>query len=772
MHNHGPNYDYHEHNFNGFVSFLQGKINDNFLVDENKYFNSKRNRLFNPWITNGIIASVQRKTYFYDQWKKSCRDDNKLGNEELYMRYKNFRFELRKIIKLAKKTFYFKKFESVQGNMKKTWKLINDLRGKPKNNIKASFIINGEMVQDRRVIAKEFNIFFSSIARNLNTKVYSSTLPNGQKEPGDKFSTFLDPKKRSCNSFFMSPCTKDEVTDIVRELENGKASDIPISLMKKTSSTLLDPLSKFFNYFLIHGIFPSILKKASVTPVFKKGDSRFLDNYRPVSTLPLFGKILEKLIYNRLHSFFTANNTIYENQYGFRKNHSTSHAVNLSVKQIIDQIEKKRHVIGIFIDLSKAFDTISHEKLIYKLNFYGLRGLSLKLIKSYLSGRTQTTKFQSENSDESNIEYGVPQGSVLGPLLFLIYVNDIVMSSDLGKFVLYADDTNIFVSGNSEAEAYEKAQSVLNAVYDYMYANQLHINVEKSCYMHFRHEYSNKERLVCARTDRTYDRLLSLKLCDKKLKKVSKVKFLGVIIDEKLKWEAHIEHLQKKLKLSIIMIKRVKKFIPKKEYLKLYNALFTPHLTYCISVWGGISDYKLSKIFTLQKRCIRLLFGTELTFDHPEYYMTCARARTYTEHTAPKNFLLEHTKPLFNENGFLSLRNLYKYFTLLELFKILKYKSPIPITELFTLSNQDYKIYLLLPKFNLDIGLQSFVFSASRLWNQYAKFMFEICSPDMSGIVIPGSVKNSDLSASASVIKSKIKKILLDEQKSGCEITW
>ena len=144
-----------------------------------------------------------------------------------------------------------------------------------------------------------------------------------------------------------------------------------------------------------------------------------------------------------------------------------------------------------------------------------------------------------------------------------------------------------------------------------------------------------------------------------------------------------------------------------------------------------LSDYKLSKIFTLQKRCIRLLFGTELTFDHPEYYMTCARARTYTEHTAPKNFLLEHTKPLFNENGFLSLRNLYKYFTLLELFKILKYKSPIPaipITELFTLSNQDYKISLLLPKFNLDIGLQSFVFCASRLWNQYAKFMFEICS--------------------------------------------
>ena len=168
--------------------------------------------------------------------------------------------------------------------------------------------------------------------------------------------------------------------------------------------------------------------------------------------------------------------------------------VSPSFKQIIDQIEKKRHVIGKFIDLSKAFDTISHEKLIYRMHFYGIRGVSLKLIKSYISGRVQTTKFQSENSDESNIEYSIPQGSVLGPLLFLIYLNDIVMSSNIGKFVLYANDTKIFVSGTSETEAYEKAQLILDAIYDYMYANQ-----------HF-------------------------------------------ICDEKLKWEDHINQLQRKLK--------------------------------------------------------------------------------------------------------------------------------------------------------------------------------------------------------------------------------
>ena len=158
----------------------------------------------------------------------------------------------------------------------------------------------------------------------------------------------------------------------------------------------------------------------------------------------------------------SANGIIYENQFGFRKYHSTSHAINFSVNEILKQIENKRHVIGIFIDLSKAFDTISHDKLLHKLNYYGIRGTGQSLIKSYISSRTHTTKFQSVNSDECAVEYGVPQGSVLGPLLFLIYINDIVNLSTLGTFVLFADDTNIFVSGSSEKEAYEKSQIILN----------------------------------------------------------------------------------------------------------------------------------------------------------------------------------------------------------------------------------------------------------------------------------------------------------------------
>ena len=354
------------------------------------------------------------------------------------------------------------------------------MRGKKRRQVKPNFIIDNERIKNRRIIANEFNKYFASIASNLN-EVYSGDQVRISSLPS--FTDYL-PKSES-SSIYLRECDYDEIMKIISELTNGKASDIPIHVIKKASQIISPFLVKFFNECLMEGYFPDELKTGRISPIYKKEDEQLLENYRPVSTLPVFGKILEKLIYVRFYNFFVSKGIIHENQYGFRKGHSTSHALNYSVEHVQSLISKKQHVLGIFIDLSKAFDTIDHRKLKTKLNNYGIRGNALKLIDSYLSDRKQYVSVLDTNSEELPVCFGVPQGSVLGPLLFILYINDICNITDKGKFVLFADDTNIFVAAESKKKAYDTANEVLLAVSKYMEVNLLHINVKKCCYMYF-----------------------------------------------------------------------------------------------------------------------------------------------------------------------------------------------------------------------------------------------------------------------------------------------
>ena len=430
----------------------------------------------------------------------------------------------------------------------------------------------------------------------------------------------------------------------------------------------------------------------------------------------------------------------------------------------------RKHVLGIFIDLSKAFDTLEHSKLLVKLENYGIRGTAHKILTSYLSGRDQLTKFQKVPSSKCKIEYGVPQGSVLGPLLFLLYINDIVNCTNKGEFILFADDTNIFVSGTTASEAYATANEVLRNVNEYMLANKLHINVSKCCYIHFLPNLSRVNQ-TCART-RVYDKACSLLINNNEIKKVQSAKFLGVIIDEKLNWEAHIDHLEAKLNSSIIMIKRIKHCIPRNEYLKIYNALFMSHLSYCISCWGGVPDYKLSKIFAIQKRCIRLLFGKTLNHDHREFYETCARTRSIDEHRTGKNFSLEHSKQLFNEKGILSIKNLYNYHMFMEVFKIVKLSTPISIRNLVKFLPRSEKLILEVPLVRLDVTKQNFAFKSTQVWNDLSVKILEKCDALDNGLIIPGSAENSDLAASTSFVKGRLRNLLLSQQKLGDPLLW
>ena len=297
---------------------------------------------------------------------------------------------------------------------------------------------------------------------------------------------YLD--KPQVSGFLLSPISAMEIENIITSLSPSKACgpySIPIVLLKTLKNFISYPLEVLFNFSFTSGTVPNQFKIARVTPIHKKGSVFDVSNYRPISLLSIFNKIIEKLMYNRLINYLDNLSIIYNNQFGFRSKHSAFNALLLLTDKIQSAIDKGTYCCGIFLDLSKAFDIVNHKILLSKLEHYGIRGVVYNWFASYLSNRKQFVSLRSSVSDHHTISCGVPQGSVLGPLLFLLYVNDMNKCSNILEFHLFADDTNLFLSDNNVQSLEFKMNIELEKVSHWLSANKLSLNIKKLALWYF-----------------------------------------------------------------------------------------------------------------------------------------------------------------------------------------------------------------------------------------------------------------------------------------------
>ena len=384
-------------------------------------------------------------------------------------------------------------------------------------------------------------------------------------------------------------------------MKNKKSSGhdgIDNCLLKSIILSIANPLAHIFNLSLSNGIVPTNTKIAKVIPIFKKGDTLETNNYRPISLLPSLSKVLEKIIFKRVTSFLCANDIICESQFGFRAKHNTTHAILTCINNIAHAIDQRLHTVGIFLDFSKAFDTINHDILLHKLEHYGVRGKALEWFRSYLSNRKQFVELDNKFSSSRPVICGVPQGSLLGPLLFIIYINDFTKSSKTLSYILFADDSNLFYSHSNPNHLLSTINLELRNVLEWVNANKLSLNILKTNYMLF----SNTLR------DLPGDILID----GTPLTKVSSSRFLGLTFDDKLNWKSHTLNICKTISRNIGIMNKLKYFFPSSTLCTLYFSLVLPYLNYCIMAWGNSSQFHIDKITTLQKRALRIMHNTHI----------------------------------------------------------------------------------------------------------------------------------------------------------------
>ena len=536
------------------------------------------------WLNSEIIDAMK------------SRDKFKIRGD--IVNYKLYRNKVTALIYDAKRSAYEKKINDGQNDPSSIWKLFKEFRNP--NGDKSTIHklnIDGKEVTDSKRMSDEFNTFFTNIAANLKEQIPPSDLSNV-----NNFVNCHVPKPMYFNIPFIG---QEKVKQMLLKLDVSKSTgldNIGPKFLKLSANIIYHVVHHILYLSISQSEFPDAWKSAQVKPLFKSGAKSDLNNYRPISILPILSKILEKHVHDSFNAYLNHYKLILKSQSGFRKQHSCETALVCIIDKWLKALNDGFIVGVVMVDFRKAFDLVDHKVLLEKLKSYKCSDSTIRWFASYLNDRRQKVALNGETSSFQNVTCGVPQGSILGPLLFLLFINDLPISlrNVVSSTDMYADDTTIYDIQNSKHAVEHNLQSSMFLLEQWCKQNGMVLNTDKT-------------KVLLITTPHKRARLkndpLSVSFKSVPLKYSKGEKLLGVNINENLNWGDHVNKIKKKVSTNIWLLSRIKSFIPVNARILFYKAYIQPHFDFCNVIWGGTNAKNLNKLYVLQKRACKLIFG-------------------------------------------------------------------------------------------------------------------------------------------------------------------
>ena len=547
------------------------------------------------WITNELIEEIKDKDRVIREAKRSGRAGD-------LAHAKAERNRVGRLVELAKAEFLKDQQVELADDPKKFWRLVKSIvPGKKKGTSTISLCDktdDGTEVDIEGVgVADHINQFFSNIGPKLAVK---------HTEPWRFYGERLVDECPPMSTDF------EQVLKLCKEIKTIKSSgieDVASKIFKDAFVVLIPQLVYLFNLSFSTGIFPNSWKQATIIPLYKGGDKTDVSNYRPVSLLPLPGKIIEKIAHAKMSSFLERNEVILDNQGGFRKGFSTASSIADLTDNLLQNVNEGRTSLAAFVDLRKAFDTVNHEILLKKLLCYGISQINLDWCTNYLSNRVQRTRANGAISGPQHVTCGVPQGSVLGPLFFILYVNDVQSAVKVSKLQLYADDTVIYAAGENADDAACKLQPSLNQFSKWCQANKLSLNTTKTKLMVFgtRHKVKKATGTI-------------VKIENVPLQVVPSYKYLGITLDSTLSFNCHVKSAASVVSYKANLLAKIRKYLTEGVALKIFKSMILPYFDYGDVIYNSAGQEGLDKLQRLQNRCLKISKGYNVRFSTKELH--------------------------------------------------------------------------------------------------------------------------------------------------------